>query len=79
MPTPVGWSSIFHQEDQWAGLSPFPTSGGCQGQIPQQPLAQERPSALPLSGLTSTHQIPYLRPYGSLGPSQGASQLRNRF
>lgn len=62
MLTPVGWPSIFQQEDQWAGASCFPISGGSQGHIPEQPSAQEGPTALPLPGLTSTHYMPYLRP-----------------
>lgn len=38
---------------------PFPTSRGCRGQIPEQPSAQEGLTALPLSDLTSLHQVPY--------------------
>lgn len=79
MATPAGWSSIFHQGDQWSGPSHFPTSGGCQGPIPKQPSVQEGPTALRLSGLTSICQIPYLRPCRSLGPRQDTSLLRNRF
>lgn len=60
MPTPVGCSSIFHQEDPWAGPSPFPPPGVAT--VRSQSSLQPRRGQLPCLCLASLPFTRYLTP-----------------